>query len=229
MIFQIAHVCSLFYILGMSPFLADSSQSFIFPKDTLFLDVEYYGAPLEFPDPGSIQIDSNMSYEEAIAGADCPIEVLNRLVLISVQYTGFDGLDHQGQLLVHEELAVEVRAIFSELHRLQFPIEKVIPISAYQWSDAASMADNNSSCFNYRNAVNSDRLSKHAAGRAIDINPMLNPYQKGNQVLPLGAEYHPDRPGTLVRGSAEVRAFTSRGWRWGGSWRTLKDYQHFDK
>jgi hypothetical protein len=30
-------------------------------------------------------------------------------------------------------------------------------------------------------------------------------------------------------GDAAVRVFTDHGWRWGGYWRTPKDYQHFER
>jgi hypothetical protein len=35
--------------------------------------------------------------------------------------------------------------------------------------------------------------------------------------------------GPLHDGDPAVRVFTDHGWRWGGYWRTPKDYQHFER
>jgi peptidoglycan L-alanyl-D-glutamate endopeptidase CwlK len=99
----------------------------------------------------------------------------------------------------------------------------------YGWSDDESMAANNSSGFNYRYIAGTDKLSQHAYGRAIDINPLFNPYIRGDVVDPPGGVYDPSRPGTLVAGDAIVQAFEARGWTWGGRWDTRKDWHHFEK
>lgn len=91
------------------------------------------------------------------------------------------------------------------------------------------MADNNSSAFNYRTAVGKTNLSRHAFGRAIDINPVQNPYVKGGLVLPPGAVYDTGVRGTLLPDGVVVQAFEKRGWTWGGRWTTLKDWHHFEK
>ena len=67
--------------------------------------------------------------------------------------------------------------------------------------------------------------------RAIDINPLENPYIVGKQVLPPAGRAFTDRSlrrtGMIHAGDAVVRAFAAVGWRWGGAWTSLKDYQHF--
>ena len=35
--------------------------------------------------------------------------------------------------------------------------------------------------------------------------------------------------GMIKKGDACYKAFTSRGWKWGGNWKNSKDYQHFEK
>lgn len=170
-----------------------------------------------------------MTQEEALTGMEIPHYIVQSLVLINVRYWSFDEREHVGQLVIHRELAADVRGIFEEINAAHFPIEKIIPVSAYDWSDNASMEDNNSSAFNYRKIVGGESLSQHALGRAIDINPRLNPYVKGELVLPNGAVYAPDIPGTITSDSVVVRAFLNRGWDWGGSWERLKDWQHFEK
>jgi hypothetical protein len=170
-----------------------------------------------------------MTLQEALSGKEIPEEIRALQTLVEVEHWGFDQQWHRGALVVHRELADEVAAIFAEIAAARFPIEKVLPVAHYHWSDDLSMADNNSSAFNYRLAVGKPNLSQHSWGRAIDINPRLNPYLRGELVLPPGAIYDPQVPGTLLENGPVVRAFESRGWTWGGRWTTLKDWHHFEK
>jgi hypothetical protein len=170
-----------------------------------------------------------LTLEQALSGKEIPLRIKENLVLIDVEYWSFDECERAGQLVIHRELAAEVQAIFTEIKAAHFPIEKIIPVSAYDWSDDASMEDNNSSAFNYRNIVGGENLSQHAYGRAIDINPRQNPYVKGDIILPPNAVYSPDVPGTIIFGDVVVEAFVKRGWDWGGNWQRLKDWQHFEK
>jgi len=177
-----------------------------------------------------IIIDSNMTFEEAIRGTKAPMEIIDSLTLIDVFYYSFDKKIHKGQLLIHKELANEVMEIFEMMKVIKFPIETVIPISAYNWSDKASMEANNTSSFNYRTIAGTNRLSLHARGRAIDINPRLNPvvYDDG-RIAPENANYNPKVPGTLHPTHPVVLEFKRLGWRWGGDFKNYKDYHHFDK
>jgi hypothetical protein len=170
-----------------------------------------------------------MNLEQALAGKEIPQHIKENLILIDVEYWSFDAGEKFGQLVIHQELATEVKAIFAEIKAARFPIEKIIPVAVYDWSDDASMEDNNSSAFNYRNIVGGENLSQHAFGRAVDINPRQNPYVKGDIVLPQNAIYSPDAPGTIVSGDVIVEAFVKHGWDWGGNWQRLKDWQHFEK
>lgn len=171
--------------------------------------------------------DSAFSLEEALAGKEIPHGVRNHLALASVTYYSFDGLMHEGQLVVHELLVPEIKTIFNELFEMEFPILQVRPIVAYAWDDNASMAANNTAAFNYRTIAGTDRLSNHSYGLAIDINPLQNPYlQHDGAIVPPGAVYDPAQPGTITAPVAE--RFISRGWEWGGNWER-KDWQHFQK
>ena len=175
-------------------------------------------------------IDSRMSFPDAIAGTTAPPSVLADLCLLAVSYYAFDGALHQGQLVVHRRLRDELREVFAIIQGTRFPVAKVVPIVHYGWSDEASMADNNTSAFNYRTVAGSVRLSRHAAGMAIDVNPRQNPviYADGRS-LPPGASYLPRAGGALKRDSRIVREFLARGWQWGGDFADLQDYHHFDK
>jgi peptidoglycan LD-endopeptidase CwlK len=91
------------------------------------------------------------------------------------------------------------------------------------------MKADNTSAFNYRTVKGTKILSKHATGRAIDINPRLNPQIKNGIAVPRGAIYNKRLPGTISDSSFIVHIFLAKGWRWGGHWKHLRDYQHFEK
>lgn len=172
-------------------------------------------------------IDSSMTLPEALAGKEFPGAIRETLTLVDIQHYSFDGHIHHGQLVIHHDLVDDAKSVFEKLLQLQFPIAKMIPISVYAWDDNASMADNNSSAFNYRVIALTDRLSNHSFGRAIDINPVQNPYtQLDGEVVPQGAVYNPTVPGTLIKEIVDI--FKSYGFEWGGDWER-KDWQHFQK
>ncbi len=204
------------------------------------------GSPARAPEAGSIEPAGTTAtappqpvrpVTAAELGASwhpgCPVgpEQLRR---VDVGYAGFDGRPHRGELIVHQDLVHEVTTIFDTLYRLHFPIAKIQPPQRYPGAeDELSMEDNNTSAFNCRGIPGSGKWSQHAYGRAIDINPLLNPsvHQDG-QIEPTTAvpylDRHRDDPGLLHDGDAAVLAFTERGWTWGGHWRNPKDYQHFE-
>lgn len=161
----------------------------------------------------------------------CPVSP-TELRRVRLAYWGFDGERHLGALIVHRDAVAPVTTAFRTLYRARFPIRGLRPVDAYHGSDDASMAADNTSAFNCRAAVASGprRWSVHAYGRAVDVNPVENPYLLGGRVLPpAGARFvvrAPYRPGMAVRGGVLVRAFAAAGWSWGGTW-SSPDYQHF--
>jgi D-alanyl-D-alanine carboxypeptidase len=164
---------------------------------------------------------------------ECPTPIVD-LTYLRLSYFGYDRAIHEGELVVHKELAGEVLAIFKALFDQRFPVEKMKVIDDYQGDDDASMADNNTSAFNCRFVAGKPGVfSKHSHGRAIDINPRTNPMVVDGTVFPPGGFAFVDRkkkaPGILRAGDWAVRVFTRRGWIWGGGWVSMKDYQHFEK
>ena len=174
-------------------------------------------------------LDSEFTLKEALKGQKIPASLKANLTLINVFYYGFDEKLHHGQLVVRKEVAEDVKEIFEIIRQIHFPIEKVVPICEYKWSDEKSMQDNNSSGFNYRFISGSKILSKHASGLAIDINPKQNPYIKNGTTTPTGSIYEPEAKGTITADSRIIEEFKKRSWTWGGDWKSLKDYQHFQK
>jgi len=161
----------------------------------------------------------------------CPVAP-TALRRVELDYLGFDGNMHRGQLVVNQDIVDDVIAIFNDLTRLRYPVEKMRTVEHYRGAeDELSMRDNNTSAFNCR--VLADGWSVHAYGRAVDINPLINPYiDASGDLQPTTAARYLDRRrddlGLLHGGDAAVRAFTSRGWRWGGDWHNPIDYQHFE-
>ena len=155
------------------------------------------------------------------------------LSYLTLSYIGYDGENHTGNMIVDKNLADEVVCIFKELYEAKFPIEKIRLACEYGGVDELSMEDNNTSAFNDRPVTGGSGLSYHQLGRAIDINPLVNPYIKGSVVLPASAQWYTDRTseavGIITSDSDCVKIFKKYGWTWGGDWRSLKDYQHFEK
>ena len=171
--------------------------------------------------------DSILNLDAALAGKDIPSEIKKALALVEVPYLSFEREVRRGQLVVHSAIAGEVRHIFMQLFERRFPIARIVPIVVYGWDDAVSMSANNTSAFNYRFIHGTHRLSNHSYGLAIDINPALNPYtQSDGVVVPSGARYDPQEPGTITKDIASL--FKAQSWEWGGDW-TRKDWQHFQR
>nr|WP_228768681.1 M15 family metallopeptidase [Mycolicibacterium malmesburyense] len=164
----------------------------------------------------------------------CPLAP-ERLRLVEIDFLGMDLETHRGELVVHEDLVPEVIEIFDQLREARYPIEKMQTPDHYPGAeDELSMRDNNTSAFNCRDIPGSGNWSHHAYGRAIDINPLINPYiDDAGDLQPATAGPYLDRtridPGLLHDGDPAVKVFTDRGWTWGGDWQTPKDYQHFEK
>jgi hypothetical protein len=145
-----------------------------------------------------------------------------------------DGQTHRGNLVVNSDSVDDIVAIFEDLRRLGYPVAKMQTVDNYPGADdELSMRDNNTSAFNCRPLPGSTAWSLHAYGRAIDVNPLINPYiDQSGDLQPKTAGRYLDRtladPALLKAGDPAVRAFTDRGWRWGGAWRDPVDYQHFE-
>ncbi len=164
--------------------------------------------------------------------AGCPVGPAE-LRLVRLAYWDFAGRRRIGELVVHRDVATDVVAVFRRLYRARFPIRKMVRVDAYRGSDPASMAADNTSAFNCRfaQAAGAKRWSEHAYGRAIDVNPVENPYVEGARVSPPSgrafANRSRSRPGMAVAGGVLVRTFAAHGWSWGGRWTGTPDYQHF--
>lgn len=167
---------------------------------------------------------------------DCTVSY-EELRYVRVRYIDFDGLPQEGELICNKAIAQDLVEIFYELYQASYPIEKIRLIDEYNADDDLSCLDNNTSCFNYRVVGGSTNLSKHALGLAIDINPFYNPYvtypNGVERISPPGSEPYADRsldfPYKIDESDLCYQLFAAHGFTWGGHWKTLKDYQHFQK
>lgn len=167
---------------------------------------------------------------------NCQIS-LDDLRYVSVLYYNFDDKEKHGELICNKEIAQDLVEIFYELYIAQYPIEKIRLVDEYNADDELSMADNNTSCFNYRVVAGTTKLSNHSYGLAIDINPFFNPYvtfPNGEpHASPAGSEYYIDRNKDfaykITTDDLAYKLFTEHGFTWGGNWKSSKDYQHFEK
>ena len=160
----------------------------------------------------------------------CPLRP-TALRAIRTRHWGFDGRPHTGTLVVHASVVPQVLAVLRKLYAARFPIRRMRGVEVYKGSDDRSMAADNTSGFNCRRVYPGGPWSEHAYGKAIDVNPVENPYVHGGLVEPPAGRAFLDRtrrrPGMAVRSGVLVRAFDEAGWHWGGRWQSSKDYQHF--
>ena len=169
----------------------------------------------------------------------CPVGA-SSLRLVSVDYWGFDGKVHDGEIIVNKAIVSETVAAFKKLYEGRFPIEQMVTADRYikrsqvrasgviaPSSDKSSV--NNTVGFVCRKVTGGSSWSEHAYGTAIDINPVQNPYVSDGTVLPTnGQPKRTKAPGKLIGGGWAVEAFTDQGFAWGGRFGSLKDYMHFE-
>jgi poly-gamma-glutamate synthesis protein (capsule biosynthesis protein) len=152
------------------------------------------------------------------------------LSYLTVDHVTFDGGTARGELVVAAALAPRAVELFRRLWCLGFPIRQLRLVDDFGASDDASMAADNSSAFNFRVIAGTDKLSQHALGRAIDINPVENPWRRPHRIEPEAGRAFVDRrdvrPGMFVRPGPVVAALDELGWEWGGDWRHAFDDHH---
>ena len=161
---------------------------------------------------------------------------------LKIPHYNFSGTVETGEMVVNKAVAEDVLDIFAELYDIKYPIERMELVDNYGADDYTSIDYNNTSAFNYRPSTDgSGRLSQHALGRAIDINPQINPYVNSNQVgSHSNAKEYWSRDWknwsdetaqkAYIGPDAEIyKIFINHGWEWGGSWSSYRDYQHFQK
>lgn len=169
--------------------------------------------------------------------AKCIVPLEDLRYLVVPHYT-LDGGVEIGELICNKLIADDLIDIFRNLFNARYPIESMRLVDDFGADDRASMSANNTSCFNFRNVAGTSKLSNHARGLAIDVNPRYNPYVKRKKngtlyVSPENGREFADRnasfPYKIDENDLLYKEFKAHGFSWGGHWKTEKDYQHFQK
>jgi len=168
----------------------------------------------------------------------CPV-LLEDLRYLRMTYKDFRGKAVVGEIIVHKDVSTEVTEIFEALYEADYPVHKMRLVSDYKGNDWQSIESDNTSAFNCRSATGSKKWSKHSYGKAIDINPIENPYisRKGyishKASLTYRKRVHKKSTSAdkalLLKNDKATKIFKKYGWIWGGDWSGVKDYQHFSK
>lgn len=169
---------------------------------------------------------------------DNPYIKRSDLRYLRISHYDLEGRTHVGEMICNKLIAEKLLAIFRELYQAHYPIQQMRLPDVYDADDERQMRANNTSCFCYRNISGQKNLSKHARGLAVDINTLYNPYVRynkkdGSQIVePATAKKYANRkadfPYKITRYDLCYKLFTKYGFSWGGAWRSLKDYQHFE-
>lgn len=200
----------------------------------LFFHIGYANAASSFVSKiSAIPPDIQAKMNQYTWHKGCPVPISD-LSYIKLSYWGFDQFPHQGELIVNAKVASEVVDIFKKLYEQHFPIARMQLMEDFKGDDKAAMALNNTSGFNCRaQTENPNVVSLHSYGLAIDVNTLINPYVKGSVILPAEGRQYTDRsqfiPGVISHDGLIYVLFKKQGWRWGGDWKELQDYQHFEK
>src|SRR4051812_7898696 len=160
----------------------------------------------------------------------CPVP-RGELRYLHIAFYDFDGRVRRGEMVANASAVPALRSAFGELYAKRFPIRRMRLVDHYGGSDFRSIEADNTSAFNCRHATGQSRWSEHAYGRAVDLNPIENPYVLNGRTSHRDSRPYLDRSrhrrGMAYAGGTLVRAFKRVGWGWGGDWSNPTDYQHF--
>ena len=141
---------------------------------------------------------------------------------LHVLHKDLEGNTLEGEMICNVYIAYDVLDILMKLYEAGYPIERMRLVDEY---------------VNFRFITHTTRISKHGLGLAVDINTLYNPYVKitadGKTILePATAGAYTDRtkdfPYKIDSDDLCYKLFTEHGFEWGGNWKTVKDYQHFE-
>lgn len=171
---------------------------------------------------------------------ECPLHRKD-LRYLKILHHNAEGKPQRGEMVVNAKIAGKTLRIFRQLYEAGYRIERMVLIDNYNGNDEEAMRANNTSAFNFRYVTGSTKkISKHGLGLAVDINTLYNPYIKKRangtwRIQPeAGKKYafnrisRRDIPYKIDHNDLAYKLFTQAGFKWGGDWRSLKDYQHFE-
>lgn len=187
----------------------------------------------------AIDTISNEIFSRINGKSFTPNKHISRSSLRYLRIIHHDGKGNivRGEMICNKAIAAALIDIFKQLYMANYPIERMMLIDNYDADDESSMTANNTSSFCYRAVAGTKSISRHSYGMAVDINPLYNPCVKTRngklRVQPAVGKKWANRSNknkyTISRGDLCYRLFKAHGFRWGGEWKSLKDYQHFEK
>lgn len=197
--------------------------------DTLMIDSDFMSVPI--PDDVFSRMRGKSFKDDCTVGRD-------ELRYLTVLICDGEGITARGEMVCNREIAGDLLEIFHDLYDAGYRIERMELIDNFDADDVRSMEANNSSCFNFRRIAGRKKLSKHARGLAVDLNPLYNPWVRRKtegslNVSPESGRPYADRSRDfrykIDKSDLAYRLFIAHGFQWGGSWNSSKDYQHFEK
>ncbi|MFD8472350.1 M15 family metallopeptidase [Streptomyces globisporus] len=151
---------------------------------------------------------------------------------VEINHHDFDGQIQRGVLVVASDTADSVVRIFTGLFEAEFPIRSMKPVEEFGGDNKASLAADNTAAYNCRrpNQINAPvTASPHANGRAVDINPVENPWIDLRCKCWFPRPEHKERTpaaGKILENDAVWQLFADEGWVWQNI--KVPDYMHFD-
>lgn len=166
----------------------------------------------------------------------CPV-LRSDLRYLKLLHRNDQGKPQLGELVCHRQIAKILVEVFRKLYEQDYRIHLMVLVDEFDADDEKAMTANNTSAFNYRAVAGSKTLSKHSRGLAVDINPLYNPClrlrtgkvePKAGEKYARNRENRKDIPCKIDHNDLCYKLLHARGFVWGGDWRTVKDYQHFE-
>ena len=128
--------------------------------------------------------------------------------LVDISFTNAQG--KKKYVTVHKNAAADLLEALTQISEGGYDIRQ---IGGYVWK--------------HKTNSSSGERSSHSYGLAIDINPDYgNPQVKGGKRL-VGALDYGAHELSMKNGDLPVSTMKSHGWKWGGNWKSSKDYMHF--
>lgn len=192
-----------------------------YPPEEVLEDPLFYEKPITQP-----PLLNEEQFLTSLKDKNVPQEIIEKLCLVNVDYRGFDDQIYHGQIVIHKDLESSIKRVFKRiLLETNFPMTSVLPISMFNWNSSSRL--NNCGAFDWRSVLNSDEISDHCFGAAIDMSSVLNPWVREGFVNSPNFPYDKNKRGTLHADSDVVRIFEEEGWKWGGRWKKSTDGMHF--
>lgn len=172
---------------------------------------------------------------------------LEDLVYIKFLHYDFNNDIKVGEIVVNKIIKDRIINILKDLFENKYQINSFVLADNYFEYDGEDsvkvdrkmMLGDNSYSFFYRKIYKTNKLSNHAYGLAVDINPKENPYlpfvDGKSDYTGLTEEelYYLDNrdeniPHVITHNDIVYKLFIKNGFTWGGDWINTKDYQHFE-